>query len=346
MAVAIHQRGATSLVDTGFGRRTARWIEEAFDLRPLLTIHTRKDAEDGATKWVLEARDGHRFEVVAIPNRGNWTVCLSSQVGCGLACTFCATGKVGLIRDLTAGEITESLVIAERERGIRATDVVFMGQGEPLHAYESVMTAATNLNDDLGHRISRRRITVSTSGLVPEIHRYTDERRPWRLHLSLHSAVQETRERLMPIARSHRLPELIEAFRRDQRERQVKWVTLQYVALPGVNLDDDHVDALGRELAGLRYILNVIPWNEFSGVPDGGFRAPTWAEVKDFTTRLRRLDCPVKIRYSAGKRDGMGCGQLSADTFDVDTEAGHMATAPGIFSPRRASKVGAEGVAR
>jgi adenine C2-methylase RlmN of 23S rRNA A2503 and tRNA A37 len=127
---------------------------------------------------------------------------------------------------------------------------------------------------------------------------------------------------------NHRLPEVLAAFREYQRAGAVPWITVQVTALPGVNMDDEHVDALGRELAGLRYIVNVIPWNDTGGE----FRAPTWAEVKDFTTRLRRLRCPVKIRYSAGKREGMGCGQLSAETMAFAAEAGHMVAPPGIFT--------------
>jgi len=203
-----------------------------------------------------------------------------------------------------------------------------MGMGEPLHNYDAVMTACENLNHPAGHGIARKRITLSTVGLVREIRRMTAERRRWRMHVSLHSAIQETRERIVPVARVNPLPELLDAVREHQREMAVKWVTFQYVALPGVNLDEEHVEALARELRGIRYILNVIPWNE-SG--DARFRAPTWAEVKAFTTRLRALSCPVKVRYSAGKRDGMGCGQLAAETL-APVPAGHMVAPPGIFT--------------
>lgn len=335
LAVAVHRHGALHWDDLGLGRRSRPAVERAVRFGPLLSVVGRRIAEDGTTKLLFETTDGHRVEAVLIPNRGNWTACLSSQVGCALGCTFCATGRLGLTRNLTAGEMTESLVHLQADRGVRVTDVVFMGQGEPLHAYDAVMDACVNLADDLGHMLSRRRITVSTSGLAPEMRRYTDEQRPWRLHLSLHSAVQATRERLMPIARRHPLSDVLDALRDHQRRGRRKWVTLQYVALPGINLDDEHVDALGEQLAGLRYILNVIPWNEFSGtdLADAGFRAPSWDEVKDFTTRLRRLGCPVKIRYSAGKREGMGCGQLSAESLDVRPAGGHMTTRPGIFSP-------------
>jgi 23S rRNA (adenine2503-C2)-methyltransferase len=165
-------------------------------------------------------------------------------------------------------------------------------------------------------------------GLPHAIRRFTRERRPWRLHVSLHAAIQATRERLVPLARRHPLPELLDAVRAFQAETGRRWVTFQVVAIPGVNMDDRHVAALGEALQGLRYILNVIPWNE----ADGPYRPPTWAEVKTFTTALRALRCPVKIRYSGGKQEGMGCGQLSAEQVAAPATGGHLLAPPGIFS--------------
>jgi 23S rRNA (adenine2503-C2)-methyltransferase len=330
LALAVHRRGALEWDDVrvGFGRRTGTHLRARFRLGPQLADAGVRTDADGTRKFMYRLPDASPVEVVFIRNRGNRTLCLSSQAGCALACTFCATGELGLIRNMTAGEITESLVRVQGATGERATDVVFMGMGEPLHNYDAVMDACENLNHDLGHTIARKRITVSTAGLVPQIRRFTAERRPWRLNLSLHSAVQETRARLMPIARVHPLPELIDAMRQHQRACDVKWLTFQYVAIPGVNMDAEHVEALARELRGLRYILNVIPWNETGAA----FRPPSWTEVKEFTTRLRALRCPVKTRYSAGKRSGMGCGQLAAETVATVPTGGHMLAPPGIFT--------------
>ena len=211
---------------------------------------------------------------------------------------------------------------------MRFSDVLFMGQGEPLQNYDAVMAACGNLNHQYGPGIGRKHISISTSGLVPQILRFAAEKQRWRMYLSLHAAVQETRAALMPVARRWPLPELLDAMRTVQRACAMPWLTFQYVAIPGVNMDDRHVDALATELWGLNYILNVIPWNEI----DAPYRPPTWAEVKDFTTRLRRVGCPVKIRYSAGKREGMGCGQLSAETVAVEATAGHSLAPPGIFT--------------
>ncbi len=331
VGLAVHRDGATSLDDVPVGRDTKSRIAAAFDFAPLLAPAGVRAGADGATrKWMFRLRSGETVEAVLIRHWDNHTLCVSSQAGCAMACAFCATGTMGLSRNLSAGEITEQVVRVQHDARVRVTDVVFMGMGEPLHNYDSVMAACVNLNERAGHGVSRRRITVSTAGLVPGIRRFTAERQGWRLHLSLHSAIQRTRERLMPIARLHPLTELLDAMREHQRELSVKWLTFQYVAIPGVNMDQDHVDALRDELAGMRYILDVIPWNDTGA----GFRPPTWEEVKEFTTKLRALACPVKVRYSAGKQDGMGCGQLSAETVAAAPAlaGSHMAAPPGIFT--------------
>ncbi len=331
VGLAIHRDNAMSIDEIPVGKHVKARLAANFRLDPLLAPVGVRDGGDGATrKWMFRLAGGEAVEAVLIRHWDDHTLCISSQAGCAMACTFCATGTMGLLRNLTAGEITEQLVRVQKDAGVRVTDVVFMGMGEPLHNYLPVMDACVNLNERSGHGVSRRRITVSTAGLVPGIRRFTAEKQRWRLHLSLHSAIQATRERIMPIAKVHPLPELVESMREHQRELAVKWLTFQYVAIPGVNMDQDHVDAMRDELTGLKYILNVIPWNDTGA----GYRPPTWDEVKSFTTKLRALNCPVKVRYSAGKQDGMGCGQLSAETIAAAPAlAGtHMAAPPGIFT--------------
>ena len=284
--LAVHRDGALSWDDVPVGRETKARLAEHFDFEPLLAPAGRRAGADGATtKSMFRLRSGELIEAVLIRHWDNHTLCISSQAGCAMACSFCATGTMGLLRNLTAGEISEQLVRVQKDAGVRVTDIVFMGMGEPLHNFDASMDACVNFNERAGHGISRRRITVSTAGLVPGIRRFTAEKQRWRLHLSLHSAIQSTRERIMPIARIHPLPELLDAMREHQRELAVKWLTFQYVAIPDVNMDQDHVDAMRDELAGLKYILNVIPWNDTGA----GFRPPAWDEVKDFTTKLPAL---------------------------------------------------------
>jgi 23S rRNA (adenine2503-C2)-methyltransferase len=331
IGLAIHRDNALSIDEIPVGKDTRKRLAEHFDFAPLLSPMGRRVGGDGATvKSMFRLRSGESIEAVLIRHWDDHTLCVSSQAGCAMACSFCATGTMGLLRHLTPGEITEQVVRVQKDAGVRVTDVVFMGMGEPLHNYDATMDACTNLNERWGHGVARKRITVSTAGLVPGIRRFTAEKQRWRLHLSLHSAIQATRERIMPIAKVHPLPELVEAMREHQRELSVKWLTFQYVAIPGVNMHQDHVDAMAEQLTGLRYILNVIPWNDTGA----SFRPPSWDEVKEFTTRLRALNCPVKVRYSAGKQDGMGCGQLSAETVAAAAPlaGSHMAAPPGIFT--------------
>ncbi len=326
--LAIHQRGALLWEDLPLGRDARRRIEPRFRFGPLLGEPRTVQAADGTRKYVFEASDGAPVEAVLIRNLKAVTLCLSSQAGCALACGFCATGVLGLRRSLSAGEILESLARVERDEGARVSDVLFMGQGEPFHNYDAVMDACTSLNHHHGPSLSKKRISISTAGLTPQIRRFTAERRPWRLYLSLHSAVEETRRQLMPVARVHPLPDLLLAMREYQQECRVPWVTLQYVVIPDVNTDERHVEALREHLRGLRCILNVIPWNDTGGP----FRAPTWAEVKEFADRLRGLGCPVKTRYSAGKQEGMGCGQLTAGLLAVEPKGGHIDAPWGIYT--------------
>jgi len=328
LALAIHQRRALRWEDLPLGRDARARITARFRFGPLLGDPLASHAADGTRRYVFPAVDGAPVEAVLIRNLKARTLCLSSQAGCALGCTFCATGALGLRRNLSAGEILESLARAEREADVRVSDVIFMGQGEPFHNYDAVMDACTSLNHHHGPSLSRKRISISTAGLTPQIRRYAAERRPWRLYLSLHSAIEETRRQLMPIARVHPLPELLDAMREYQELCRVPWVTLQYVAIPGVNMDERHVDALGDRLKGLRAILNVIPWNDTGGP----FRAPAWTEVRDFRDRLRRLGCPVKTRYSAGKQDGMGCGQLTAGLLALAPKGGHIDAPWGIYT--------------
>ncbi|MDA1194867.1 MAG: 23S rRNA (adenine(2503)-C(2))-methyltransferase RlmN [Planctomycetota bacterium] len=332
LAVRIHLHGALSwediAADPEVGPRVRAALEAAFRMGPQLEHAGARVAEDRTRKDLWRLAGGQIVETVLLRNRKGRTLCVSSQAGCGLGCTFCATGRIGWTKNLTPGEITESVLRAQALAGERVSDVVFMGQGEPLQNYDAVMAACGNLHHQHGMSISHRRITVSTVGLIPQIHRFVADRQPWRLHLSLHAAKQTTRERIMPIARKNPLPELLAAMRSVQEQLERRWLTFQYVAIPDVNMDDEHIDALERELAGLRYIINVIPWNEMGAE----YRPPSWAEVKDFTTRLRRLACPVKIRYSGGKQEGMGCGQLSAEQIEVAASGGHLLAPPGIFT--------------
>jgi 23S rRNA (adenine2503-C2)-methyltransferase len=345
--VALYREGALSreeqIEKAGIGRRRLAAVEAALRLGPLLELKRRiASREDGSARLVLSVSrlDGKvAVEAVTVPRRNDLALCLSSQAGCALACSFCATGILGFRGNLTAGEIVEQHAWARRTARRRPTDVVFMGMGEPLLNYDAVLEAAYRLTKAEGAQISPRRIVISTAGIIPRIRQYAREGHPFQLFFSLTSAVPDRRRKLMPIEGSYPLPELMDAIREYlASRRRNKRATLEYVAIPGENMGREDVEALAELVRGLPCIINVIPYN----ATKAGFRPPTWAEVKVFTTALRRLEVPVKIRYSGGKTVGAGCGQLAADELPGDELStnlpaseecgGHMAAPPGIFS--------------
>jgi 23S rRNA (adenine2503-C2)-methyltransferase len=337
LVTALDRDGAIGRSDVflraGIGRDRAGAVDRALRLDPLLRLERRIDSSaDGGARLVLSLeRTGGResVEAVAIRRRDDLTLCVSSQSGCPLACAFCSTGLLGLRANLTAGEILEQHAWALRAAGRRVTDVVFMGMGEPLLNYDAVLAAAYRLTCPWGAQISSRRLSISTAGIVPRIRQYAREGHPFPLLFSLTSALPEKRLRLMPVEHRHPLPELRDAIGEYQRSlRRSPFVTLEYVAIPGENMGAEDIDALVRFVAGLPAIVNVIPYNAAAG----GFRPPSWREVKAFTTALLRLRLPVKVRYSSGKQVGAGCGQLAADRFARAAPAGHMAAPAGIFT--------------
>jgi 23S rRNA (adenine2503-C2)-methyltransferase len=204
-----------------------------------------------------------------------------------------------------------------------------MGMGEPLLNYDAVIEAARALTAPRGPQISPRKIVISTAGVVPAIHRYVREGHRFQLFFSINSAIPEKRRELMPIEAVHPFPELVEAIREHQRSlRRNRWAMLEYVAIPGVNMDEEDIEALGAAFSGIPCILDVIPCNT-SG---GGFRPPSWEEVARFTSGLRRIGMPIKVRYSSGKKHGGGCGQLVAGLAPPRALEGHLGAPAGTFT--------------
>jgi 23S rRNA (adenine2503-C2)-methyltransferase len=267
------------------------------------------DAQDGFRKYLFRLADGAAVESVRIPLFDtHHTLCLSSQVGCALGCAFCATGRLGLTRNLEAWEIVAQFLEVRADSTRPVTGVVFMGQGEPFHNYEAVLQAAYLLCDPAGGRIDQRRISISTAGVVPAIRRYTAEGHKFRLCVSLNAALPEKRAALMPIERGQPLPELMDAVREHAALRGR--VTLEYVMLGGVNTGEEDAAALGRLLAGIRVRLNPIDVNDATG----RFRPPSPEEWSRFRDALARdlPGQPIVRRYSGGKDAHAACGMLAA----------------------------------
>jgi 23S rRNA (adenine2503-C2)-methyltransferase len=273
-------------------------------------IAERVEAKDGTVKIRVALEDGKSVEAVSMLQSGRRTLCISSQVGCALDCDFCLTGRMGLVRNLTPGEIVGqvSLIQQDQELGEAPLNLVFMGMGEPLHNYEGVLSAFRLLVDPDGAALPARRITLSTAGLVPGIERLAKEPVRPRLAVSLNATTDETRNRLMPINRAHPLPKLLaacEAYARETGDR----FTFEYVLLQGVNDSADDVSRLRKILKTHRAKLNLIPFNPVPGwLP---YRAPPRAEVVSIRDRLLDAGVRVSVRWSRGFEARAACGQLA-----------------------------------
>jgi 23S rRNA (adenine2503-C2)-methyltransferase len=274
-----------------------------------LRVVQREDAADGFRRYLMELHDGARVESVRIPLYDtHHTLCLSSQVGCALGCDFCATGRMGLTRNLAPWEMVGQWMEVRRDSTRPITGAVFMGQGEPFHNYDAVLQAAYVLCDPAGGRVDARRISISTAGVVPMIRRYTAEGHKFRLCVSLNAAIPEKRAALMPVERGQPLPELVDAVREHAALRGR--VTLEYVMMAGVNVGEEDAEALGRLLAGIPVRLNPIAVNDDTG----RFRPPDEAEWNAFRDALARHlpGQPIVRRYSGGQDRNAACGMLAS----------------------------------
>jgi 23S rRNA (adenine2503-C2)-methyltransferase len=292
------------------GKRAAAALAHLDFSRPEIT--ERHASSDGSTRLVLRTRDGRLIEAVHMPRavkNPRVTVCVSSQVGCAMACTFCATGTMGIVRNLTAGEIVGEVlsVMAAMgpEKGHQLT-LVFMGMGEPLHNLDHVARAIEVLCDPLGVGMSPSRITVSTSGLVTGIERLA--RLPVRplLALSVNATTDEARSRIMPVNRRWGLDTLKSTLLAFPLRRGEK-LLLEYVLLKGVNDTEDDAVRLAAFANGLRHNVNVIPLNEHAGT---SFQAPDDAWVLSFARKLTELGCLCTVRANRGRDVRGACGQL------------------------------------
>jgi 23S rRNA (adenine2503-C2)-methyltransferase len=306
---AVHREGARRFGEISTLPRELRQVlDERFCLeRPGRAA--RSVSADGSIKLLVELPEGGRVESVAIPDRGRWTFCLSSQAGCAFGCTFCMTARLGLERNLAAGEILGQVELLAAEAGVAPdrVNLVFMGMGEPLHNLDAVMRAVHILTDGAGPGLSPHRITLSTVGLIPQIEQLAREERPPRLAISLNATTDEARCALMPVARRHRLAELIEAARFFAAGRRHR-VTFEYVLLAGVNDSDADARRLVKLLHGVRGKVNLIPFNPTPPLP---YRRPAGARMRAFRDALQTRGVPTSVRRSRGRDVGGACGQLA-----------------------------------
>lgn len=270
-------------------------------------------SKDGSRKYLLQFADGVSVETVGMPNRNKLAVCISSQAGCAMGCAFCATGLAGLSRSLTAQEMVDQVLHVSRDFGVRVTSVVFMGQGEPFANFDATIDALRALNDPDGLAIGARHLTVSTCGVIPGIRRFAELPEQFTLAISLHSAVQGTRNQLMPGVKKYTLPRLHEAIQL-YVEKTGRRPTYEFAMIDGINDTNPEMQALIDFCAGTLCHVNLIQLNN---IPDSPFRPSPIEKVETLQRRLTMHGVETTIRNSRGSDIDAACGQLKQRRFRV-----------------------------
>jgi 23S rRNA (adenine2503-C2)-methyltransferase len=302
----MYGKGVVSFDDmTDMGKGLRSQLSEVAEIRLPKSIDSRW-SRDGSVKCLMELYDGHRIESVWMEEERRQTLCLSSQAGCGLGCKFCATGQLGLGRNLTPDEIVGQVLVVESVVGRRPTNVVFMGMGEPLLNLDHLLPTLPILVDGDGLAVSHRRITMSTCGIIPGIRRLAKERVRCKLAISLNATDQGTRVQLMPIAKKYPLDALMAAVREYSMTTRYR-VTFEYVLIDGINDRDEDAFRLPKLLRGIPSKINLIVYN----VTDLPYRAPSEARIARFEGLLRQHKVHVSFRKSRGVDISAACGQLA-----------------------------------
>jgi 23S rRNA (adenine2503-C2)-methyltransferase len=293
-------------------------LAEEWDIK-LPCVHRRFDSIDGTRRYLVRLADGELAETVFIPEEHRNTICISSQIGCALACSFCLTGQLGLTRNLSPGEIVTQVLIAQRDNLAASKEtrdsfnIVLMGMGEPLHNYDKVMKAVRILHDEHGMNMSMSRITLSTAGLLPAIEQLANEPMIPNLAISLTGATNEKRNELMPINRKYPIEQLIDAVRHFPLKHRQR-VTFEYVLLGGVTDSPEDALNLVKLLKGLRAKVNLIPLNEAEEL---AYRRPSDAVVERFRQILIDHNISAFVRKNRGNDISAACGQLKKKWADV-----------------------------
>jgi len=314
----IHQRGALQFDEMTDLSKSLRAALDRLALIELPEVISEQRSADGTVKWLFKSGGGQAVETVFIPEPGRGTLCISSQVGCALDCAFCATGAQGFNRNLNTAEIVGQVTHANRHLPPRPngepaiTNVVFMGMGEPLANFRNVLSALDVLLSDYAYGLSRRRITVSTSGIVPQIEKLGDACNV-SLAVSLHAPNDELRDRLVPINRLHPIADLLDASWRYAAKRANRFITFEYVMLRDVNDTIEHADELAGLLRNRPAKVNLIPFNPFAGNDYERSRSET---IEKFQNRLRHHGIVSTTRRTRGDDIDAACGQLAGKVQD------------------------------
>jgi len=319
----IHKRGVTDFTQmSDLARELRTQLAEHFDILTPQVIRKERSV-DGTTKLLLRLSDGRQIESVFIPDTPSQTFCISTQVGCAMRCAFCLTGKMGIDRNLTAGEIAGQVRVLARELDMLDTrfNIVLMGMGEPLHNYDATMSALRILADDHGLAVNPRRVTLSTVGVLPALEKLATEPVMPNLAISLHSTTEDQRDMLVPINRKYGLRELLDACRRFPVKRRER-ITFEYVMLKDVNDSPEDARRLVRLLHGIRGKVNLLPLNEAAGIP---FERPSDATVDRFARIVSEHGLTVSVRKSRGRDIRAACGQLITETTPAQSPGRRLA---------------------
>ena len=304
----IYRRGITDFQDmSDLPQSLRRALSAEFELTTPQII-TRERSIDGTEKLLLQMGDGRRIESVFIPDTPSMAFCISTQVGCAMACAFCLTGKMGLVRNLTAGEIVGQVRVLAGALGFlgKTFNIVFMGMGEPLHNYDETMTALRILTDEHGFALPSRRITVSTVGLLPALDRLAREPVMPNLAISLHAPSDLQRAELVPLNKKYGVADIIAACKRFPLKKRSR-ITFEYVLLAGVNDTPRDARTLAKLLRDVKAKVNLIPLNAAAGIP---FQRPSDSAIDRFARALSDEGLLVSVRKSRGRDIRAACGQL------------------------------------
>jgi len=310
----LYERNVESFHEmTNFSKELRRKLDEAYTVSPLVCVDREISSVDGTEKYLFKTMDDHYIESVLIKSEGSddgrLTVCISSQVGCAMNCSFCHTGMLGFTRNLETGEILDQLNQVRRISGLKNNNIVFMGMGEPFLNYDNVLKAADIMNYSFGFHISVRKITISTCGIRDGIERFIDEERPYNLALSLNDTLPEKRRENMPIEKKYPFQDIAAMLERKFPASRNR-LTIEYV-MRRDNISKDDARRLKKMFRSSRVKLNLIPLN--SG--EHGIDVPGQDEINAFIGELEIMNVPVSVRKSAGSDISGACGQLSGKRY-------------------------------
>jgi len=302
----IYKRAILSFDEmTNFAKSLRQQLDNMADIGYISIEKQVTSTDEQTTKFLFKLKDGLCVESVFMIDGKRRTVCLSSQVGCALRCSFCATGKMGFQRNLSAGEIVDQLLAIQRALNVEATNIVIMGMGEPFLNYDEVIKACDIISHDKGIAIGKRKITISTSGLVPAIKRFADEGQRYKLAISLNAADDEIRNKLMPINKKYPLNELINAARYYAAKSRHR-ITFEYVMIGGINDRIEDALKLAKLIKGWKCKINIIPYNAIDEKQD----PPSEETMSAFIRPFLKLNVVISVRRSKGVDINAACGQL------------------------------------